>query len=370
MDDPVEFSAARLSRHRVAETEPHASLSALSISPPDLSDAMHRQQADAADIRSIRIVARTNGVGMDRDVRLLRDAIAELGASPEFSRYRSISPLRRWFDRRDDEHCIIFLERVTARWLRRAGRYLLIPNQERYPERLVPLLRRIDHVLCKSHHAVEVFAARHPSVHYLGFTSEDRGMPATRPDYTRFLHLAGASNLKGTPTLLEVWSRHPEWPVLTLLMHRRDAPRHVPANVDLIADYLPDDRLRTLQNACGVHLCPSLSEGWGHYIVEAMSCRAVTITTDGPPMNELVSPDRGVLVPVARTEPRKLGTNFHVETDALEAAIEARLNASAEENARLGEAARAWYERNDRAFRERLASLIATLLPGATSHSI
>lgn len=315
----------------------------------------------------LRIVARTNGVGLDRDARILLDTFAAWGSPPEFSHYRSISPLRRFVDRRRPGETILFLERVTARWLRRAGRYLLIPNQERYPERLVPLLRRIDHILVKTRHAEEVFRARHPSVHYVGFTSPDRRLPGAAPDYGRFLHLAGASRLKGTETLLEVWARHPEWPELTLVHHGKSAPRAVPPNVRLIDRYLPDDELRELQNACGVHLCPSLGEGWGHYIVEAMSCGAVTLTTDAPPMNELVGPDRGVLVPYYRSEPRKLGFNFYVDPAALEAAIARLIDMPVAEKERLGNAARAWYEANDRAFRERLRRVAGELLPELTT---
>ncbi len=308
--------------------------------------------------RSVRIVARANKVGVDADIRLLGEAFSGWGPDPVFSGYRSISPLRRFFGRRDPDETLVFLERVTARWLRGAGRYVLVPNQERYPRRLVGLLDAVDHVFCKSRHAVEVFSEHHDSVWHMGFTSPDRRSDVVRPDYDRFLHLAGGSALKGTRTLLDVWARHPEWPVLTLVMHRKgDVPETVPENVELLDHYLPDAELQALQNGCGIHLCPSRSEGWGHYIGEALSCCAVVVTTDGPPMNELVRPDRGVLVPWARTEPRKLGTNFYVDPDALEAAIEDLLTRSAEEKARLGRAARTWFEENDARFRARLREL-------------
>src|SRR5690606_13048298 len=137
---------------------------------------------------------------------------------------------------------------------------------------------------------------------YIGFTSVDRALPDASPDFGRFLHVAGASTLKGTDTLLEVWSAHPEWPALTVVQRDRRTIR-APANVQILDGYLPDAELRELQNACGVHLCPSMGEGWGHYIVEAMSCGAVVVATDGPPMNELVQPGRGVLVPYSRVEP-------------------------------------------------------------------
>lgn len=311
---------------------------------------------------SIRIVARANKVGVGRDIALLIRALSSRGVEPRFSGYRSISPLRALWGRRDPQETLILLERVTARWLRHAGRYVLIPNQERYPRRLVRLLSRVDHVFCKSRHAVEIFSQFHGSVHYMGFTSPDRRTEAVSPDYSRFLHLAGGSALKGTETLLHLWERHPEWPTLTLVWHRgKGELGALPENVRLIDRYLPDEELRTIQNRCGIHLCPSLSEGWGHYICEALSCGVVTVTTDGPPMNELVRADRGVLVPWHRSEPRKLGVNYYVDPSALEAAVTDLVNRPEEEKAGLGRAARAWFEANDTHFQARLGELMESL---------
>lgn len=308
--------------------------------------------------RRTRIVGRSNKVGVGRDIALLTEALSGWGPKPTFSRYRSISALRRFYGPRDPQETLVFLERITARWLRQAGRYVLIPNQERFPRRLVPLLARMDHVFCKSRHAEEVFSELHGSVRYLGFTSPDRRDPRIEPDYGRFLHLAGGSAAKGTDKLLRVWARHPEWPTLTLVGHRRsEIADSVPANVELIDSYLEDDELRRLQNRCGIHLCPSTSEGWGHYIGEALSCAAVILTTDGPPMNELVTADRGVLVPWSTCEPRKLGIDFHVELDALETAIQTLVAMPLEEKARMGQAARGWFEENDARFRARLREL-------------
>ena len=306
-------------------------------------------------VKTALILGRSNGVGLDRDAALLAAALGECGVNAQSPKLRSLRALLSKNSRAD---VAFHLERVAPLWKRKAAVHFLIPNQERFPLRLLGRLRMIDHILCKSHHAVEVFREHHPSVHFIGFTSEDRRDDTVVPDYGRFFHLAGRSTLKNTGLLLELWGKHPEWPALTLVQHPDNAPSSVTPNVELVSRYLPDAELRQLQNSCGVHLCPSLSEGWGHYIVEAMSCAAVTLTTDAPPMNELVATDRGMLVPSHRSEPRHLGENFHADPDALEAAIGALITMPDGKKQGLGLAGRKWFEENARSFAGRIAHFL------------
>ena len=134
----------------------------------------------------------------------------------------------------------------------------------------------------------------------------------------------------------------------------------MPVNVDLIRRHLPDEELKKLQNSHGIHLCPSISEGWGHYIVEAMSCHAVVITTDGPPMNELVTPERGILVPTFHTESRHLGCNFFVDQIALEKIIGYTASMAFTQKKNTIMAARQWFEENRSGFMKNLKEFIAT----------
>jgi glycosyltransferase involved in cell wall biosynthesis len=117
--------------------------------------------------------------------------------------------------------------------------------------------------------------------------------------------------------------------------------------------------LRKLQNECGLHLCPSRSEGWGHNLVEGLSCGALVLTTDAPPMNEHVRPEYGVLIPAGRSEPRHMGINHFVGIDRLETAIEAAIHMPEAEKIAKGELARQRFLDIDKGFRERVAELLA-----------
>ena len=309
----------------------------------------------------INLIARTNGVGLDRDVDLVAEILENAGHQITRSHCREVPFWHRWFPQHPRFDLNIFMERIFPRWLTHARSNILIPNQERFPERHLGLLKKIDHILCKSRHALEVFSKHHPSCHFSSFTSKDLHNSAISREETSILHLAGRSTLKGTETVLSLWKKHPEWPTLLLLQHKENAPESYPDNVTLRSNYLSDDELNAIMNRHRIHLCPSLSEGWGHYIVEAMACEAVVITTDGPPMNELVTGDYGNLVKVASTEPRHLGTNFQVDETDLERTIESVLKTSADDLASKGRMARDWFLSNDQKFRKALPALLESL---------
>lgn len=127
-------------------------------------------------------------------------------------------------------------------------------------------------------------------------------------------------------------------------------------------DYLADAELRELQNANLFHLCPSETEGFGHYIVEALSVGAVVLTTDAAPMNELVTEERGVLIPYSHTDRQHLATRYLVDAQALEAAVSTVLAMDDAAIQAKQEAARAFFLDNDAVFRTRLVEAVAAMV--------
>lgn len=305
------------------------------------------------------ILGKSNSYGLTRDAEILQDAISQAGGRADYATIKQ----RHWWQKllrikRADR--ILHLERAFPGWFGAATKEtLLVPNQERFPRRHIARLRHVDRVLAKTRHGETVFAALGVPTTYLGFSSPDRFLPGLTKDFGRFFHLAGGSTLKGTEDVLDLWRRHPEWPELVLVQKADNAPGGVPANVRLLSGYLDDDALKQLQNECGVHLCPSRSEGWGHHILEGLSVGALVVTTDAPPMNEHVDASCGVLVPFKRSEPRHLGTNFYVDPAALEAAVERIITMDEAAKRALGQAARLRYEAIDAGFRQRVKEMLA-----------
>jgi hypothetical protein len=324
----------------------------------------------------VNLIARDNGFGLSRNLKLLHDALAAAGCDVTISGVRrgalrkALHPVklcvgtlaRRLAGRGAQRWDVnLMLERVRPEYLATARCNVLMPHPEWFDERDRAWLPRLDRAFVLTHHAKPIFEALGLQVDYTGFTSEDR-LDASVPRERAFFHLAGRSSNKGTDTLLAAWRRHPEWPRLTVLQSPRVARTVVRApNVEHRVDYIPDAELKRIQNAHRFHLCPSETEGFGHYLVEAMGVGAVTVTLDAPPMNEMVTPDRGALIPFSRTGTQSLATTYFYDEAALESVIERLLATPDPELERMGAAARAWFEGNDRAFRTRIAQTVHAL---------
>ncbi len=312
----------------------------------------------------LRIISRDNGVGLSRDLKLIAEALDPLPSQVVgFGGNRSANLLReaRLWARRGLQgrtHTQIFSERVYPRCLPLGDRNLLVPNPEWFKPKWHRYLYDFDKVLCKTRHAETIFHRLGCDTHYIGFTSDDRYQPWV-PRRRAFFHLAGRSSAKGTGVLLDTWLKHPEWPLLTVVQHPKCAKSLVAAaNIDHQIQYMNDGSLQELQNSHMFHLCPSETEGFGHYVMEALSVGAVTITTDAEPMNELVAPERGILIPPVSSCRRRLATYYQVDAGGIENAVEQAMRLSTERFWQISRAARRFYQASNDQFRTRLCDAL------------
>lgn len=330
----------------------------------------------------ISIIGKSNGVGLTRDIQLLAESLRSGGHevtvqaidATQARRRRSVlsqsviglqHAWRRFQPggRKAAVDLNLMLEHVWPEFLSQARGNIIVPNPEWFDRHDLRFLKRTDVVWAKTHQTDQIFQRLGRATQFIGFDSEDRYDPAVRRE-RRCFHLAGKSTMKGTDRLLRVWAQQPHWPTLTVIQH--SAAKHAPEiradNIDRRVGYLDDAQLRHEQNACMFHLCPSLTEGWGHYIVEALGVGAVPITVDAPPMNELVTAERGLLVPFERTGTQRLAQTHYFSTSGLQSALERVIAMSDEEWARLSANARGWFETNRQDFPKRVQDSVRDFL--------
>ena len=269
----------------------------------------------------------------------------------------------------------VFLERLPLPDLLDNSYKIFIPN----PEWLIPedewKLALLDLIACKSRSATDTFSRRDLPTRYLGFTSVDHYSPDSKPDRHKYLHVASGGDQKGTAEILDAWRRHPEWPTLTVLAGKSPITSGVAIgathNINIIRRWVTDSELRSLIQQCGVHVCCSNAEGFGHTIMEGMSCGALVITTDFPPMNELIDESRGILVRTRSSVEMRSGRFARLEREDLEQAIHSSIALSEDAYRAKCRNARAWFLQARAAFEGRLTDLFNTLVeprgrPGPT----
>ncbi|MBD8881754.1 glycosyltransferase [Rhodanobacter sp. 7MK24] len=330
--------------------------------------------------RTVNLIVRDNGLGLSRDARLLAEALTAHGCQVEYTRLGEADERERW---RHGHGWRARLAQWRHAWSRLRGRprydvnimfehlwplhlplarcNIALPNPEWFDARDQLHLRRIDHVWAKTRHAEQRFRELGCAVRWVGFASEDAAVPGHVQQRT-FFHLAGGSRTKGSEELVALWLQHPEWPVLTLVRHGGlSEPATRPTNLQVVDEYLDLDRLRALQNTHAFHLCPSKTEGYGHYLCEAMSAGAITVTTDAEPMNELVQPDRGLLVAATAEGQQGLAMLYRFEPAAMERAVETCLRMDDAQRAVMGRCARAWFVDNQAHFFARIGAALDVL---------
>lgn len=337
---------------------------------------------------TVNLVFWDNGFGLSRDFRLLAEALRRNGCEVtvtalglKHERRRRSKRMRayvraqrlwcglrsRWRPPQVFDLNIMF-EHLWPDQLIRSHRNVALPNPEWFDRRDQHFLPAIDRVWAKTRNAASIFDRLGYPTSWVGFHSDDRYDP-TVPRERKFFHLAGGSRIKGTDRLLAVWRRHPEWPTLTVLQHPREAhPGPSVRNIEHRLGYLDVSNpahyaeLKRLQNSHAFHLCTSETDGWGHYLVEALGVGAVTVTVDAPPMNELVTPERGLLVPYENTGNMALATTYYFDERALEETVERALSLSDAELRTLGGRGREWFAENRAAFVRRVGDALAATL--------
>jgi hypothetical protein len=255
---------------------------------------------------------------------------------------------------------------------------ILMPNYEYLiyqptRKRDIMLLRRVNYVICKTR--ITARYCEEIKKEY-GFTYEIIYTRHTTPikkihnpkrNIEKWLHAAGISPWKQTDSVLNAWVKHPEWPELVVVC--RDRCKSNISNIDIsraknitFMDYMED--LNTAQSKILNHICPSIIEGYGHYLNEARAYGAFILTSDYEPMNELVTVESGQLIPCSMlvSKPKSPVVKMCIiNCNDMERAVEKALQTPISERVKLGKNAKKAYEADTKFFNTKMSSFVKKL---------
>ena len=299
----------------------------------------------------INIISYRNGVGLNKDIDILMKEINNLGHHAHFVSVQDHS-------QKPNADINVFVDVMDDFFFPLATKNYLIPNPEwcTFPRETVA---RFDKILCKTKEAERIFKPINRNSEYISFTCQDCYNSTIPKNFKSPMHLAGASIQKGTDEVVRLWINNPLFPTLFLIRHKGKSGYPPAENLKLIYEYLSEKDLNGYQNKCGLHICPSETEGFGHYLVEALSCENVIVTTDAPPMNELVT-DKRCLVPYKQTASWNYATKYLVDPIKFDAIVSNLLFLSEDELKEIGRKNREFYLQNDQFFKKKIAQVFGS----------
>lgn len=247
------------------------------------------------------------GKGLQRDYWLLREYFMQRGHEVNGLQFN----LLHHSHHAPQADVNLFCETVAACFLDKAPRNLALPNPEWWLPEYQSLVGRLDGILCKTRDAERIFKDT-GKARYVGFFAQDIRDQSVRR-LPKALHIAGGSRAKNTESVALAWHRF-GIPMELVVVSKHFTVNGV-ANVTTYT-HLPAPELHRLQNECLYHVMPSAYEGYGHAIHEGLSTGNILITTDAPPMRDLVT-QKCQRVKVASSAKFRAAELYFVEPEAV-----------------------------------------------------
>jgi mannosyltransferase OCH1-like enzyme len=324
----------------------------------DLSEENAEVEAEPVLVKTARIIIKDNVGGIVKDMETIKHIIESLGYNVEIVVYNEYNKLPKHIQKPKFKkvQLQILIEHVFVEYptkLFPADKTFIFVNQEYINDWDVDRMRDKTVIpLCKTHYGLQ--SLKKLGIHtgkYVGFgtafsknisglDSNDIDSESRSDNIEKipnlFIHIVGASPLKGTKLLIETWIEKKIKEPLIITGYNKDhgndklfsywnslhpriikncsLPENIKiqwkkhldnisipefqniGNVYFFNEKLDMKIINFLQLSADVHMCPSLIEGWGQYIDEGRRTKSVVLVLDAPPMNELINDETGILV--------------------------------------------------------------------------
>jgi hypothetical protein len=224
-----------------------------------------------------------------------------------------------------------FIEVINPSLFASAGKNIWIPNQEWTYQTWEPYAKMVDEIWAKTRQAEELFLKWTPNVKYIGWTSVDKKYPELgSKDPNKGIVPVGKNVWRNPKPIFQAYSRilaqHPEifpkLPHLTVV----HVPGHVPigeipkgiaSKITVRGEVIPEEEYTALLHTCGLVVCTSAAEGFGHAVNEALSAGCIPILSPIQPFREMVKNALWVSNAKIIPHPQCLGVLEDVDVDSL-----------------------------------------------------
>jgi len=264
--------------------------------------------------------------GVSQDVSILHGLVAHV-----LDKDAKIRHIPHRFPQCPQAEVNFFIEVINPALFAYAGKNIWIPNQEWTYQTWEPYAKMVDEVWVKTREAEELFLKWTPNVKYIGWTSVDKKYPELgSKNSNKGIVPVGKNVWRNPKPIFQAYSRilaqHPEifpnLPHLTVVhvpehVPIGDIPKGIASKITVRGEVIPDEEYAALLHTCGLVVCTSAAEGFGHAVNEALSSGCIPILSPIQPFREMVK--NALWVSNAKTipHPQCLGVLEDVDVDSL-----------------------------------------------------
>jgi glycosyltransferase involved in cell wall biosynthesis len=294
------------------------------------------------------VIVPVETVGYLSDANVYQKTLSRIGCNVEVFVLPEVDAIPRKIANKMIGNVCLYIDRIMPSDIISNAINCLMLNQELFMikehdsmfKRHLDVMKKVKYVFCKTRFGFE-FAQTKKNEYkkefiyepiFVGHTSYFPKPPiGSMRNIDHILHVSGCHNWKGTDLIIKTWLMYPDLPKIIITGYGdslKNIEKYISSekmtsflkqdNVYFIQEELTFDQIIKLKHENYFHLQPSIAEGFGHVLMESMACGGICITTNAPPMNELITPEIGFLIPVNKTEYRSNGSPMcYIDTDEL-----------------------------------------------------
>ena len=264
--------------------------------------------------------------GVSQDVSILHGLVAHV-----LDKDAKIRHIPHRFPSCPQAEVNFFIEVINPALFAYAGKNIWIPNQEWTYQTWEPYAKMVDEIWVKTREAENLFLKWTVNVRYIGWTSVDKKYPELgSKDPNKGIVPVGKNVWRNPKPIFQAYSRilaqhpqiFPKLPHLTVV----HVPEHVPigeipsaiaSKFTVRGEVIPEEEYTALLHTCGLVVCTSAAEGFGHAVNEALSAGCIPILSPIEPFRELVNNGLWVSTSKIIPHPQCLGVLEDVDVDSL-----------------------------------------------------
>jgi hypothetical protein len=303
--------------------------------------------------------------GVAQDVHILHGLIAHV-----LGQETQIRHIPSYYPQCPEAEVNFFIEVINPSLFFYASKNIWIPNPEWTYKTWQPYANMVDEIWVKTHEAEKLFRQWTDKVRYVGWTSIDKVQPEKK-NYFKAIVPVGKNIWRNPKPVFQayywIWKNLPSLYTALPEAHIVHSPEHVPLppvpeelkdKIILHSEVMKEEDYDALLQECGLCICTSAAEGFGHAVNEAMSTGCNVILSPIDAFRELINYCWWTSDSIVTPHPQCLGQLEDISVPSLVEALQLYCASKYLERKRNGESSRRQYEERHQTFIKRMTSIL------------